>query len=160
MPARRTDVVVNAGPLIALDACGQIDILRQLHSRVIVPEAVASEVKRKPLELGAWPDWIEIHKVPNSPSAFLLAMLDLGEAQVIMLAGDLGCELAIIDERKGRSMARTVGIEVTGTLGLLLRAKRLRLLSQVRPCLSAMRVKGVWIADHLEQLVLREAGEG
>jgi len=71
----------------------------------------------------------------------------------------MGLPLVIVDERRGRTAARTMGLRVTGSVGILLRAKRLGVLSEVGPCLRAMRAGGVWLSDRLVEFALREAGE-
>ena len=85
--------------------------------------------------------------------------MDDGEASVIALAIELGCRLVVIDERRGRQVARLMGLEVTGTVGVLLRAKRQGMLPAVKPCLEAMRSRGVWLSDRLIAFALAESGE-
>jgi predicted nucleic acid-binding protein len=128
MPAASNEIVVNTGPLIALDACGQVELLHGLHPRVIVPQAVVTELTSGTHAAGAQvfniPQWIELLPLRQAPSPLLRAHLDDGEASVIALAIELGCRLVVIDERRGRQVARLMGLDVTGTVGVLLRAKR------------------------------------
>jgi predicted nucleic acid-binding protein len=83
----------------------------------------------------------------------LVAHLDLGEASAIALALEARVPLVAIDERRGRLVARDVGLMVTGTLGLLLRAKRLGIIDAVAPRLAAMRQKGIWLGEALVRCV-------
>lgn len=158
MPAASEAVVVNTGPLIALGACGQLELLHQLHTSVIMPEAVAEEFGSFPAA-GAIPDWLDVQPLPRPPDALLRAELDDGEAAVIALAVALGQLRVVLDERLGRRIARLYGLPVTGSVGLLLRAKRAGLLVAIQPCLAAMRANGVWLSDHLIEMLLHEAGE-
>jgi predicted nucleic acid-binding protein len=163
MPAESSEVVVNTGPLIALAACGQLDLLNSLHSRVIVPEPVFAELRRGNQVLGAvtvsLPAWVEVVPLQTSPSALLQAILDEGEASVISLAAEIGCRLVVIDERRGRMVARLEGLDVTGTVGLLLRGKRKGLITEIKPLMEAMRSKGIWLSNRLVEFILREANE-
>ncbi len=158
-------VVVNTGPLIALGSCGQVGLLRLLHQRVVVPEAVVIELERGDPDSTSMsvevlrPDWIEVQPLANPPSPLLLAYLDEGEAAVISLALELGFQRVLIDERRGRLVARAMGLNVAGSVGVLLRAKREGILSAVRPCLEMMRSHGIWLSERLISFALREAGE-
>ena len=163
MPAESSDVVVNTGPLVALAACGHIELLHSLHARVIVPAPVVAELEHGRLVPGSvtvdLPEWIEVLSLQATPSPLLRAILDDGEAAVISLAAEVGCQLVLIDERRGRRVARLAGLEVTGTVGVLLRAKRKGLLATVKPSLETMRSHGVWISNRLVEFTLREAKE-
>lgn len=163
MPAESSTAVVNTGPLIALAACDQINLLHSLHSRVIVPVPVVAELERGRLVAGAvtidLPKWIEVSSPQAAPSPLLRAILDDGEASVISLAAEIGCQIVLIDERKGRMVARLVGLEVAGTVGVLLRAKRLGILNEIKPSLEIMRARGIWLSNRLVKFALHEAKE-
>ncbi len=165
MPGASSPIVVNTGPIVALDACGQLDLLRRLHRPVVVPATVIDELVRgQPERPGQAvgeepPPWLEV-EAPSPPAPALLAeYLDPGEAEVIAVALDRSIPLVALDERRGRVVARTLGLAVTGSLGVLLRAKREGLLEEVRPCLEDMREHGIWLGEALYGRVLREAGE-
>jgi predicted nucleic acid-binding protein len=161
MPEEPEPVVVDTGPLLALAACGQVRTLLDLHPRVLVPRAVVEELS----EGGCWPpvgsteEGFEVRDLQSPLPPLVEAHLHRGEASVLALALELGITRVVVDERRGRQVARTLGLAVTGSIGVLLRAKAQGRLEAVRPCLDAMRKAGVWIADHLVEAVLREAGE-
>lgn len=86
-------------------------------------------------------------------------MLDLGEAATISLAVHVSASLVLMDERKGRKIAREVyGIAVIGTGRLLVEAKRATLISSVRPAIEQMRANGYWLADNIVAEILQQAG--
>jgi len=90
----------------------------------------------------------------------LLAELDAGEAAVITLARSLSGAGIVMDERKGRRLARLVyGLEVKGTCGLLVAAKHRGLVSAVKPLLEGMRAKGYFLGPQLVAECLRQCGE-
>lgn len=72
----------------------------------------------------------------GEPLPDVLAALDAGETSVIMVALQQGIKLVLIDERKGRRVALAAGLEVSGTVGVILRAKRWGLVPAVRPVLE------------------------
>ena len=165
MPGADDPIVVNTGPVIALEACGQLSLLAALHSRVIMPVDVVQELERGASPGSGEPWWrsasapIEVLPLTAPPSPLLAAHLDPGEAAVIALALELGLSLVLIDERRGRMVARTFGLRAIGSVGVLLRAKKEGRLPSVRQCVDEMRAKGVWLSEQLRGAVLREAGE-
>jgi hypothetical protein len=94
------------------------------------------------------------------PDPLLLTELDAGEAAVITLARSQGVAGIIMDERKGRRVARLVyGLQVKGTCGLLVVAKQRGLVSAVKPLLEAMRAQGYFLGPQLMAECLRQCGE-
>lgn len=87
------------------------------------------------------------------------AALDVGEAAVIHLAIEQDIQHVCIDDKKGRRMALAVGLRVVGTLGPLLRAKQLRIITAVKPYLDRLEEVGTWYDDDLIQRVLVAADE-
>ncbi len=85
--------------------------------------------------------------------------LDRGEAEVIALAQERRADLVVIDERLGRRHAKRLGLPVTGTLGVLLKAKRMGFLSEVAPVIRAIRQQGIRLGDSLVAEVLALADE-
>jgi predicted nucleic acid-binding protein len=158
-------VVSNTTPLIALDACNQLDLLRSLYGSIIIPEEVERELSRgggTALPTGltaAHRAWIGVRSVSNPPSASLLARLDAGEAEVIILALEIGASLVLIDEKMGLKVAREEGLNAIGSVGLLLLAKKKGLLSEVKPHLQEMQSKGIRLKDSLIERAIIQAGE-
>lgn len=158
-------VVSNATPLIALDACNHLDLLRALYGRLIIPEEVDRELSRgggTALPAGltaAHRVWIEVRPVSNPPSAALLTRLDAGEAEVIALALEIGASLVLIDEKIGLKVAREEGLKAIGSVGILLLAKKKGLLLEVKPRLHEMRSKGIRLKDSFIEWAIIQAGE-
>jgi predicted nucleic acid-binding protein len=89
----------------------------------------------------------------------VLSDLDRGEAEVIALAQELGADLLIIDERLARRHTRRLGLTLTGTLGVLLRAKSTGLIPSVAPLIEQMLRDGIHLGDSVVAEALRLAGE-
>lgn len=154
-------LVINTGPLIALAKAEALDVIGQLPLRVLCPQQVRAE-----LDAGGrggfseiTPSWLEVKilKQPLDPMA--TATLDAGEAAVIQLATEHEVERVCIDEKRGRRVASAIGLQVVGTLGLLLRAKTIGVIPSVRPFLDRLRRAGEWYDAGLIDRVLRAAGE-
>ena len=162
MPGANEPIAVNTGPLIALAACDALDLLRHLHHPVIVPTAVVDEFRRGQSggsALADVPPWVDVRTLTSPVPAILVTHLDIGEASAIALALEAHVGLVAVDERRGRLIARDLGLTVTGSLGLLLRAKRLGFIGAVAPHLTAMRKNGIWLGETLVRRVLAEAQE-
>jgi len=157
-------IVVNTSPWISLSICGQIYLLEKLYTDVFTPEQVKDEILAGGQdgigveELNTSP-WLKIEKVVDRGKIELLYELDKGEAEVIILAKERKINKVLIDEKIARQQARILGLEVIGTLGLLLKAKKKGLLSSIKPLINKILDNGIWINDEIVKGVLQEAGE-
>jgi predicted nucleic acid-binding protein len=104
-------------------------------------------------------DWVTISK-PASVSALpLVTDLGSGETEVLMLALERGNAVVVLDDAMARRLAETLGLQLTGTLGLLLDAKRAGLIPVVRPLLDHLQALRFRLAQHTRLAVLKIAGE-
>lgn len=147
-------IVADASCLILLEKIGALHLLPQLYGRLLVTDVVAAEYGL-PL-----PTWVTVRSVRYARQAQVLALtLDPGEASAIALALEHSECLLIIDERRGRHVAQQLRLTITGTLGVLLEAKKRGCLPAVRPLLEAIRATNFRLSAALVQLVLKQAGE-
>ena len=146
-------VVCNSGPLIALCLLRRLNLLQTFYQRVVIPEKVQWEilqggVARPGMAELAAANWIEV--LPAAPDPVLIAMLDPGEAAVLTLARSLGIAHILMDERKGRKIARAIlGLNVSGTARLLVDAARAGLIVSARQELETLRIAGYWLGDNI-----------
>lgn len=90
----------------------------------------------------------------------LRSSLDQGESEAIALAVQESAERLLIDEREGRQIAQKYDLQVTGLLGILLRAKQEGHVEKMKPLMTALREEaGFWISDALWRDVLQRVGE-
>lgn len=159
-------VVSDTSPITNLAAIGQLDLLRQLYDSVIIPLAVYNEmvsvdrVVPGTLEVQTF-DWIQTQTVADSNRVVeIQENIHLGEAEAIVLALELEADLLLMDERRGRAVAMSYGVNVTGLLGVLLQAKRNGLLSAVKPVIhQLMEQVDFRISSQLYVEILQTAGE-
>ncbi len=115
-------VVADTSPINYLVLIAQIDLLKQLYARMLIPPAVLAELKHPvaPKPVRDWadnaPEWVE---VLSPKSRLILAQLDLGESEAIALATEVHAEVVLIDEQAGRQEAVRRGLKVAGTLSVL-----------------------------------------
>lgn len=153
-------IVADASPLIALARIGQLDLLHQIYGDIVIPRAVEEEITRHPHGFGGpRPAWIRVHDVQDVVRVGALRQeLDPGEAEAIILAQEQGTRL-LIDEAAGRRVARSLGLEITGTLGALLDAKRAGILPRLDATLTQLRSADFRMSDQLMAELRRAAGE-
>ena len=152
-------VVSNAGPIIALTQIRQLELVRGLFGQIRVPEAVRAELIQCRLEIEA-ATWIISTPVEDVAMVRLLReRLDAGESEAIVTALHLGADLLLMDEARGRRVADAQGLKYTGTIGVLVLAKKRGLISAVTPLLDQLRSVGLFMSDALYMAARQIAGE-
>ncbi len=151
MPAT---IVSDTSCLILPDKIAELYLLQKLFGRVLTTQIVADEFGRE------LPDWIGIQDPTDIKSQLLLeAALDKGEASSIDLALEKEDCLLIIDELRGRKLAKRLGLTITGTLGVLAQAKRSSYISAIRPLPDNIKQTDFRLSEQLVQETLKEVGE-
>jgi uncharacterized protein len=165
MPA----VVSDASVLICLGALRQLQLLRDFYHDVLVPDAVWREVTVAAASRpgahetiqASQQEWLKVRTPGNRALvASLQTTLDAGEAEAIALASELRASLLLIDESDGRAQARSLGVPVTGTLGVLLRAKQTGAVPALKPLLDTLIAQHSFrLSRPLYERVLQQVGE-
>ena len=147
-------VIADTSCLILLDKIGHLELLRSLFSEVVVTPEVVEEYGN-PL-----PSFIKSKTITEGVSNPILdAKLGLGEATAIQLASENpGC-LLVIDELKGRKVAESLGIKITGTRGLLIEAKSEGHIKSVKEIISKIKTTNFRFSEALENMILELANE-
>jgi predicted nucleic acid-binding protein len=150
--------------LACIAGCGSLAPLERLYEEILVPREVIEEIEAGgPQGFGvaeiAAATWLHRWPVSVQPSPLLCNTLDKGEAGVIQLALDEGVGTICIDETVGRRLARLCGLQVTGSIGLLLRARREGRIDSLGKVMDQMRARGIWLSDAVVTFALRESGE-
>lgn len=157
-------LVADSSPLIGLARIGQIEILRKLASRVLMPPAVRDEITLHRREApGAavirQATWIEVEAPDHREVEPLAILVDRGEAEAIALAQRLPGATLLLDDARARRVAERLGVRRIGTAGLLRRAKKAGLIPAVKPHLDALMANGIYIHRALIEAVLKDLGE-
>lgn len=155
-------VVADTSALVALAACNALSLLDQLFQEVRVPPAVLREctVPGKP-EAERLEAYLK-DKVTNVDlGEFIIAVAGLGqgELEAMALYKRLHANRLLVDDHRARRVASVNGIEVVGSLGILLLAKASGILREIRPALAAIEAAGVHYSEQLVSETLRLAGE-
>lgn len=162
MPDHRT-IVTNTTPLIALAAAtGELEALRVLYSRVIVPFEVGQELQAAGAQACGVAEfmqatWLEKRPTPIAISSYLGNALDQGEAAVIQTALNERIDRVCIDEVVGRRVARLSNLTLTGSIGVLIKARRQGYTVSIPKALQRMREQGIWLSDEVARFALAQA---
>ena len=158
-------VVVNTTPLIALSHVDQLDILKKLYGEIIIPEAVyrelsvkAESICKKAVDRSL--DWIRVENINNQMAkAMYKTQLHDGEVEVMILSKEIAADVVIIDDANAKKHAKYLGLPVTGTLGVLIKAKREGYINELKPIFSQMVENGIYISQSLMESCLKQVGE-
>ena len=161
-------VISDTSVITNLAAINHLQLLPQLHNRVSIPKAVYCELADiEPPVPGTLEvqtaSWLEVREVVNREAVERLqneVKLDPGESEAIALALELGADLLLIDERRGRAEADRLGIKITGLLGILVEAKRKNLINAVKPLIDALIATSEFrVSSALYNQILDTVGE-
>ncbi|MCH8569692.1 MAG: DUF3368 domain-containing protein [Balneolales bacterium] len=120
------NIVCDASCLILFNKIGSLDLLNQVFGKILITDTVAKEFGH------SIPEWIQVRPPNSILQKGLLNILDAGEASAITLATELDDALLIIDESKGRKVAKKMGLSVTGSLVVVILAKNKGYISSVK----------------------------
>jgi len=161
-------VVSDTSPVLNLAIIGRLELLLEQFGKILIPSAVLAELRsgenlpgsqaiREALESG----WIEIREAKDAVLIQVLQReLDKGEAEAVALALQLKANWTILDEREARRVAKCLGLDVTGTLGILARAKLTGRISSLYTTMVELREKaGFRIGEELFAKFVRSVGE-
>jgi hypothetical protein len=160
-------ITADAGPLIGLARAGLLGILPRLYPAVEVPPAVVDELRiaedrpgSRALREAQAAGWLVTVALESPERVTELAdVVDRGEAEAILLAEERGSLFLLLDERRGRVLARSRGVPVVGTGAVLVAAKKRALLPNVGRALDGLADVGYRLSPRLRVEILSRAAE-
>ena len=151
-------VVSDTSPITALISIQQLHLLHQLYGEVKIPPAVEQELRAYHTEIPPFMQTVPVHECPLLEQ--LNAQLDRGEAEAIVLAKELHADLLLIDESLGRAAAQHEHLPVIGLMGVLLIAKKKKLIPSVETLVEQLETDvGFYLSKQVKERVLSAAGE-
>ena len=146
-------VVLNASPIIFLLKLNKLGLINKLFEKVFIPHAVIKEILDIDLT-GIEYTQINIENVTAVKG--LLGRLHIGEVEVMIGAIENNIEMVVLDDKYARNKAKQLGLKVTGTAGLLLRAYKLGLVITLEDELRKLQQAGAYISDEVIEVILME----
>ena len=146
-------IISDTSCLIALTNIGLLHILKDLYGEILVTSEVYEEFG------GILPDWVIILDVKDKvKQADIESRLDKGESSSIALAIEIPDSILIIDEIKGRNIAKSFNIKIIGTVGVLLLASDKGLIEDVISVILKLVNKGFRLSDKLLDKIIEKYG--
>ena len=151
-------VVSDTSAITSLLQVDNIVLLQRLYGEVLIPEAVRDELQRTHPSL---PSFIRCQPVANTSDVRrLLAEIDIGEAEAIVLSRECRADVLLIDDLEGRRVARREGVPFIGLLGVLVQAKQLGHIVSVRKFTEDLeRLADFHLSPEVKAIAFRKAGE-
>jgi predicted nucleic acid-binding protein len=158
------EAISNTSPLLYLYRIGALDWLPRLFSQVWTAEAVALELDEGAKRGHQIPslqtfDWLKIANPRAVPSHWLALDLGAGELAVLAMALENPGKVVILDDALARRVAQTAGLQVWGTLRVVLEGKQAGLTESIKPLVDRLSASGMWISSEIRARVLALAGE-
>jgi predicted nucleic acid-binding protein len=156
--------VSNTSPLLYLYRIGGIEWLPKLFDEVWTPEAVKNELlagRSKGYDVPNPDDysWLSVVNPKATPSEWLALDLGVGEIAAMALALENPDRVVLLDDMLARRTAQVAGLQVWGTLKVLLEAKSNGIIEQVESYVSQLSDSGMWISGEIRERILKLAGE-
>ncbi len=159
-------VISDTTPIISLLKINKLSLLQILFKNVIIPQAVYNELISNPKYTNEAviifnTSYISIKKVENRQQVDELrnnSGLDIGESEAIAYSKMVNADLLLMDELKGRSVAKQLGLSITGTIGILIQAFNENLISkeEILKSIKVLKESGRYISESLyNRLVAR-----
>ncbi len=147
-------IISDTSCFIILSKIDELDLLQKLYGQVTTTLDIAKEFGEK------LPDWIIIEKVTDKYSQQILEMqIGKGESSAIALALEIQDSTLILDDFKARKIAKNLGLVVTGTIGIIIKAKLIGIIPSIKPYLQKIKDTNFRITPEIELQALKEAKE-
>ncbi|MDT0647447.1 DUF3368 domain-containing protein [Zunongwangia sp. F260] len=143
-------VISDTSTLILFHKIGELDLLQSVYGELVTTPEIAEEFGE------IVPNWIEIKTASDKKyQTFLETQVDIGEASAIALATDYEDVLLLLDDLKARKLANKLNFKISGTLGVIHRAKQLELIDKVKPLIDKLLLTDFRIADNIVKEILK-----
>ena len=158
-------MIVNSTPLIALCNIEKLEVIKMLYGEIIIPKAVYEEISAKPDSIckkmvDESLEWIKIQNIQNEMAKLMFkSQLHDDEVEVMILAKEKEADLVIIDDGNARKYAKYLELTLTGTIGVLIKAKQKGYISEIRPLLEGLCRSAIYLSKELIDKCLVQVNE-
>ena len=144
-------VIADTSVLIVLSKINRLHILRDIFNSITITPEIHLEFGEE------LPDWIIIKEINDEKRKRILMLeLDKGEASAIALGLENDDSLLLIDERKGRKIASDLGLKIMGTLGVIIKAKELKIIKSLADEFEKLRKVDFWISEKITKNIINK----
>ena len=153
-------LIADSSALIALSIVNKIDVLEKLFDQVFVPKAVFEEISVNNKDESK-----QLYYYCKNRVVEIVSMIDFnvslgkGESEAMVLYKEQNADLLLCDDKKAKKFARNFGINIIGSLGVLLKAKEKKLIPQIAPLITTLQNSKIFIDENTCNTVLKIANE-
>ncbi len=145
-------------------ATGNLNILSMLYKGVFVPYEVTQEISISNIHKFAVKEFNEASFLSKAEKPLILSpilrnILDIGEASVIQLAINKKIQTVCIDEKVGRRVAKLNNLSLTGSIGILIKAKNKGYITSMKNAIYKMKNKGIYLSENIIEFALKHTNE-
>ncbi len=143
-------VISDTSTLIIFQKIAEFEVLKEVYVELFTTPEIAKEFGEE------LPDWIKIQSaVDRKYQNFLCTQVDEGEASAIALATDFTDVLLLLDDLKARRLASQLNFKITGTLGVIHKAKQMGIIDKVKPIIDKLMLTDFRIAENIVEEILK-----
>lgn len=147
-------IIPDTSTLILFHKIGEFNLLQKVYGELTTTREVSKEFGEK------LPDWVKIHVVLDKKyQAFLETQVDCGEASAIALAAEYENVLLLLDDLKARKLATRLKFKITGSLGIIHKAKRMAIIDKVQPLIEKLLSTDFRVSENIIEEILKLNGE-
>jgi predicted nucleic acid-binding protein len=147
-------IISDTSCFIILSKIDSLDLLQKVYGQILTTSDIAVEFGEK------LPDWVIITEVKDKFKQKILELqIDKGESSAIALAIEIPYSTLILDDFKARKIAQQLGLRITGTIGVIVKAKLTGKISSIKPYLDKIKKTNFRISSEIELQALKEANE-
>ncbi len=161
-------VVSDTTPIISLLKAGQLELLQKLYKTILVPQAVYRELTENPAyvneaDIVRNAEFLLVTAVENIKSVNVLRAvsgLDEGESEALIMYDEQNADVLLMDEQKGRRVAKRLNVRHIGTAGVLMLAydKGIIQAGKVRECMDIMLANDIRLGKSVCNTVMEHMG--
>jgi len=150
----RKIIISDTSCFILLSNIGELDLLKKVYGEITTTSTIAEEFGEE------LPDWVKIENVSDKLRLKILELqIDKGESSAIALALEISNSTVILDDYKARKVAENLGINFTGTIGVIIRAKLENIIPSIKPLLDKIKQTNFRISADIELQAYKDAKE-
>lgn len=147
-------IISDTSCFIILSKIEKLDLLKSVYGQIVTTSDIVEEFGEQ------LPDWIIIeHVADKSRQRILELQIDRGESSAIALALETQNCTLILDDFKARKIAQQLGITITGTIGVIVKAKLIGIIPSIKPYIEKIKETNFRISAEIELQALKEAEE-
>lgn len=147
-------IISDTSCFIILSKIEALDLLQMVYGQILTTSDIAEEFGEE------LPEWVIVKEVSDKSKQKILELqIDKGESSAIALALEIPDSILILDDFKARKIAQQLGLKITGTIGVIVKAKLTGKIPSIKPYLDKIKITNFRISSEIEIQALREANE-